>query len=161
MAAVHKFDDKLAEGVRAEAELDAFFRGRFGFEITPATRAEQRLGIDRHFFQPSTGGGAKVDYKTDFRAHETGNAFIETVSVDTAGKPGWAISSHADWIIYYIPALYRVYVLELATIRRWLNLWGEIFQTRVAHNQAYGTHGILVPLEELGAVAKRVFEVVP
>jgi len=90
----YTFDAQKARGDAGESFLDQVFAT--GYEIRPATRAEQRRGIDRIFTRRKTGWRLAVEYKIDYKAAHTGNAFVETVSVDTAGKAGWAYSSAAD-----------------------------------------------------------------
>jgi len=98
----YTFDTQKARGDAGESFLDQVFAA--DYEVRPATRAEQRRGIDRIFTHRQTGRRLTVEYKTDYKAAHTGNAFVETVSVDTAGKAGWAYSSAADYLIYYVPA---------------------------------------------------------
>jgi len=82
----YTFDAQKARGDAGEAFLDQVFAA--DYEIRPATRAEQRRGIDRIFVHRQTGRRLAVEYKTDYKAAHTGNAFVETVSVDAAGKAG-------------------------------------------------------------------------
>ncbi len=153
----HNFHDKLVQGEAAEAELDAYF-GQV-YEITPATPAEQRLGIDRFFVHRDLGFRTAVDYKADWRAVETGNAFIETISVDRRDKPGWAVASRAAWVLYYLPQTRTLYVLRMRALRRLLPQWQAMFPTRSAKNSGYSTHGLLVPLAVMMRVAEAVVEV--
>src|SRR5689334_20898516 len=97
----HVFKDKLREGHEVEELLDRHFEAKY--QIWHATPAGQRQGIDRWFTDRITGDRFSVDYKADWRAHETRRAFIETISVDSTGKAGWAYTSKADWIYYYLP----------------------------------------------------------
>lgn len=97
---VHEFHASLKRGELGEAELGRCFAQ--WFVIEPASKDEQQRGIDRHFTERATGKRLRVEYKTDYMAHRTGNAFIETVSVDAASKPGWAYRSEADVLIYFV-----------------------------------------------------------
>jgi hypothetical protein len=150
----YNFDDQLAHGERGEALLDRFFSRWFGIE--PATPEEQRRGIDRHFHHLTSHNAFTVEYKTDHTATRTGNAFIETVSVDTAQKAGWAFTSQADRLLYYVPGNGVVYVLKMATVRAQLPVWQRAYEVREVPNNGYHTHGLLVPLEELEQIAERV-----
>lgn len=134
--------------------LDRWFAAKH--EIRPATRQEQRRGIDRIFTHHQTGKRLAVEYKTDYRASETGNAFVETISVDTAGKAGWAYSSQANYLMYYIPGDGLIYVLALETLRQQLPRWLEKYPLRAAQNERYATHGVLVPLHKFEEHAEAV-----
>jgi hypothetical protein len=154
--AVYSFDQQYEHGERGEAFLDAFFANR-GHVIQPATRGQQRRGIDRVFLWD--GKMARVEYKTDFLAHETGKVFVETVSVDTEGKEGWATSSQADLLVYYVPGLRRIVVMPLVELREALPAWSEQYPTRPAQNVDYATHGVLVPIREFERHASQIFEI--
>ena len=142
---VYDFDAQHEQGQKGEAFLDAFFAAR-GHRIQPATRGQQRQGIDRIFLRG--GKMARVEYKTDFLAHETGHVFIETISIDTDDKAGWAYTSQADLLVYYIPGQNVIYVISLERLREHLPRWCETYPTRPAQNQQYATHGVLVPIGE-------------
>jgi hypothetical protein len=148
----HDFKAKLAEGEAIERKLDAFFRSQ-GYWVGLATREQQRVGIDRHFRHKLSGKHFTVDYKADNRAHETGNFFIETVSVDSADKAGWAIRAECERIFYYVVQRGVLYVLETETIRNELPRWMLAFPTGTARNEKYETHGVLVPMFEIELVA--------
>lgn len=153
----YTFGAQKARGDAGEALLDQVFAA--DYEIRPATRAEQRRGIDRIFTQRKTGRHLAVEYKTDYKAAHTGNAFVETVSVDTAGKAGWAYSSAADYLIYYVPSDEVIYVIALEVLRRELPRWAREYPLRAAQNEGYATHGVLVPLDEFEAQAEAVISI--
>ena len=150
----YNFDRQKARGDAGEAFLDRWFADTY--TIQPATREEQRRGIDRIFLHRQTGERLAVEYKTDYKAARTGNAFVETVSVDTADKAGWAYSSEADYLIYYVPGDDLIYVLTLETIRRELPRWVQEYPPRATKNEGYATHGVLVPLDEFEKYAEAV-----
>lgn len=152
---VYDFKRQLANGERGEAFLDAFFARVY--DITPATAAEQRQGIDRHFVNRTTGAKLTVEYKTDTRAARTNNAFIETVSVDRVGKSGWAYTSQADWLAYFVPGQELVYLIHFSDLRQRLPKWATRYPVREALNAGYKTLGLLVPLVELKRCARAVF----
>jgi hypothetical protein len=154
--AVYDFDHQMRQGDQAEAFLDAFFRGK-GYTIRSATREEQRTGIDRAFTSPKDGKTWRVEYKADSTAARTGNAFIETISVDAAGKMGWALTAQADILVYYIPPSGVIYVLEFKTLQWELPRWIRDYPPRQAQNNGYATHGIIIPLAELEKSAMRVY----
>jgi hypothetical protein len=153
----YTFDAQKARGDAGESFLDQVFAA--DYEIRPATRTEQRQGIDRIFTRRQTGRRLAVEYKTDYKAAHTGNAFVETVSVDTAGKAGWAYSSHADYLIYYVPGDEVIYVIALEALRRELPRWVRAYPHRAAQNESYTTHGVLVPLHEFEIHAEVVLNV--
>ena len=150
----YDFAAQLAKGEQAEAQLDRFFADRF--DITKATREEQRQGIDRHFRNKADGRTFRIEYKADERASATGNAFVETMSVDSAGKQGWAYTSQADLLLYYLPKDLLVYVIRLKDLRQQLAGWRATYPQRKADNGSYATWGVLVPLDEFEDIAKAV-----
>ena len=153
----YTFDAQKARGDAGEQFLDRWFAAKY--EIRLATRQEQRRGIDRIFTRRQTGKRFTVEYKTDYKAAQTGNAFVETVSVDTAGKAGWAYSSQADYLLYYIPGNDLIYVLALEVLRWELPRWVREYPLRAAQNEGYATHGVLVPLHEFEEHAEAVISI--
>lgn len=151
---IYDMRQQLQQGEAAERFIDSMFCEEF--EIRPASRDEQRQGIDRIYKRRKDGRELKIEYKADKTAASTNNAFVETVSVDTAGKPGWAYSCQADYILYYIVGVGPLYVLRPRDIRDKLEEWSK-YPSRQISNGTYKTHGILVPLEEFEELAVRVF----
>lgn len=141
----YEFQKQLAEGMSGEEYLDGKFAA--WYTITPATRGEQRQGIDRWFIRKSDGERFSVEYKTDRTAGRTGNAFVETVSVDTAHRPGWAYTSKARYLVYYIPEPETTYILPMAHIRFHVDTWRKTYPERRIPNGSYQTVGVLVPLD--------------
>ena len=153
---MYDFKKQLAAGEQSEAMLDNFFAQ--WYSITPVGMAEQRQGIDR-IFTRTDGTTFPIEYKTDWTASKTGNAFVETVSVDTANKPGWAYSSKARYLIYYVPGDGLIYVIEFSKLRSHLRRWENQYQARSIPNQGYHTKGLLVPLVEFEKIAKQVISI--
>jgi hypothetical protein len=152
----YQFETQLMRGQASEHEMDIFFQHRF--EITPATPEEQRCGIDRHFVDRETHVTNTVEYKADWTAARTHNAFIETVSIDTRTKAGWAYTSQADWLIYRVVGdCEAIYIVRLSDLRKQLNRWRRRYPTRQIPNKDYQTIGLLVPLIELEAIAMAVY----
>lgn len=151
----YRFDVQHTRGLEGEAALDALF-ARW-YRITAASATEQRQGIDRWFSHDTR--RISVEYKTDTTAARTGNAFVETVSVDTSGKQGWAYTSQADYLAYYIPPDGVVYVMRFSRLRRQLPRWDLLYPTRTIPNQGYHTHGLLVPLREFEALSEAVMSI--
>lgn len=155
MAKLHVFAESLTEGERAERELDRYFSDRWS--IQPVSRAAQRKGMDRVFTERRMPGRVvRVEYKADSKAAETGNAFVETISVDTAGKSGWAYTSQADVLIYFIPPQLTLYIIEFPALRKRLPDWVRAYPLGRALNEGYFTHGRLVPLREFERIAVEV-----
>ena len=155
-AVTYDFNEQLAEGQAYELRLDNHFR-RFNIEIRPATMDEQRQGIDRFFTHRTTGKVDTMEYKADSLAGRTGNAFIETISVDTTGKPGWAVASRARYLAYMVTEPETIYLIDMRALRAALPVWQAKYPTRQAQNNGYRTHGVLVPLHELERIAITVW----
>jgi hypothetical protein len=154
----YSFRQQLSRGAQGESVLDAYFADRW--IITPASPSEQRHGIDRWFVsRTNPSRRVAIEYKTDRTAGRTHNAFIETVSVDTAGKLGWAYTSAAQMLLYYVPEEAQIYIIQLVNLRRALHGWLDRYPKRYIPNEGYHTHGVLVPLTELQATARQVVSV--
>lgn len=153
----YQFAAQKTVGLAGEETLDNFFRQWRGLDIRPATDEEQRRGIDRIFTLAADGRTFAVEYKTDHTAGRTGNAFIETVSVDRANKPGWAVASEAFYLIYLIPEPQTIYCLRMADVRKQLPRWRMFYQERTIMNRGYNTVGLIVPLDELERIALHVY----
>jgi len=164
----YHFATQLSRGRRYEEQLDAFFAQRLPVEIQPATDAEQRQGIDRWFMARTSAGDGRprgrdaVEYKADTVAGRTGNAFIETVSVDrgpdSPPKPGWAMTSQARYLVYLVAGQEEaIYLIPFRRLRLCLPRWGREYPTGAAPNEGYTTKGLLVPLHELERIAIAVW----
>ena len=154
--AVYSFQKQLAQGQTYEQQLDKAFEDRFF--IRPATRAEQRRGIDR-IYRPRKAPDQllTVEYKADRTAGRTGNAFVETVSVSTTGAPGWALSSQADWLFYLVlGSAEALYILQMEKLRAKVPAWRSRYPERQIPNEGYFTVGTLVPLDEFEKIAYAV-----
>ena len=159
---VYQFRTQLKKGVDHEAYLDSLFSD--WFQIFHASESQQRQGIDREFYRDEDGATKRytVEYKADERAAQTGNAFIETISVQPPPhqawrptKPGWAYTSRADILIYYNPGDRLIYIIQFAKLRRLLPTWESKYRQVSVPNKDYTTHGLLVPLAELERIAEQ------
>lgn len=148
---VHQFFEKLRQGQAVERELDEHFRDKYS--IRKASMDEQRIGIDRVFVDRETMEAFRVEYKADYRAVETGNVFVETVSVDSRGVRGWAYTSEADWLVYALPQLRRYLLVRVVELREALPNWIQRYPQGKARNRTYTTHGVLVPIVEFERLA--------
>lgn len=145
---------QLEKGERWEKYLDSLFVDNFS--IRPATRQQQRQGIDRIFTHKLWGTEYRIEYKADKTAARTGNAFIETTSVDTWNKPGWALTCQSDFLIYYIVGIGPAYILRPRDIKANVSEWQGRYPERKIPNKGYHTVGLLVPLAELERFAVAV-----
>jgi hypothetical protein len=159
---MYSSDTQLAMGVQGEEALDQFF-GRW-YDITPVDMTAQRAGIDRVFVERESKQSFTVEYKTDATAGRTGNAFVETISIDPnpgqhrlARRLGWAVRSQATALIYYIPDPETIYLISMRRLRRQLPRWREEYPVRRIPNRGYHTVGLLVPLDEFECIARKVF----
>ncbi|MBN1580528.1 MAG: hypothetical protein JXA89_07475 [Anaerolineae bacterium] len=155
----YDFQRQLQQGRQGEDRLDRYF-SRWCW-IKPGNHMEQRMGIDRIFTNKETGERWLVEYKTDFTAGRTGNAFVETTAVENAitHKPGWAFTSRATHLVYYVPADNIIFIFEMGHLRSELGHWLSQYPTRDVANIGYTTRGILVPLDEFQTHAIRVLDV--
>lgn len=142
----YDFNGQLGKGQDAEKFLDAHFSDKF--TIRDVTMEEQRRGIDRFFERKEDGKTISVEYKADWKAQGTGNAFVETISVDKENKPGWALYSQADYLLYYIPGPEVIYVMKPCDVREKLEGWTKRYRKGKSPNKGYFTIGVLVPLME-------------
>jgi len=154
MTTPYDFKTQKHIGEAAEAMLDAHF-GNW-FDITPATDAEQRKGIDRHYTLRIDGRVFTVEYKCDLIAGKTGNAFVETVSVDSAHRSGWGYTCSANWLLYFVPDDLLVYMLRMRDVTKLLPHWEQQYPHKSTNNGSYQTHGVLVPLVEFEKLAFQV-----
>jgi len=157
----YNFARQLDKGQKAEVFLDKFFSEHFDYTVLTVTREQQQRGIDRTFIKRgATQFRFTVEYKTDWTASRTGNVFVETVSVDSANKPGWAFASQADLLIYYVPGDDLIYVMFLSKLRRMLPRWqGQYPSAPPIPNKGYNTLGLLVPMHEFEQHSKQVINI--
>jgi len=137
------FGEQLRIGEAYENDLDEFFRR--WYEVMPVSMELQKLGVDRIFID-QTGRRLSIEYKADETAARTHNAFVETVSVDTEGKPGWALSSIAQLLIYFIPPIRKIYVCRMLDLKMDIEELIAKFPTKQIPNNGYHTTGVPVPL---------------
>lgn len=159
---MYDFRKQLKSGKAQERYLDSLFAD--DFYIKEATREQERQGIDRIFTKRANGHKYTVQYKADATAARTGNAFIETVSVDNRNIKGWAHTCTADYIFYYVVGVGPIYIVKPKDIRRKLAGWGRKYHTQPIPNKKYGkliynTIGLLVPLDELERIAVQVVNI--
>jgi hypothetical protein len=141
---LHEFGESLKRGEAAERFLDALFARANNIRLV--SRQGQRQGMDRIWTpkaRPSV--SVRVEYKADWQAHKTGRVFVETTSVDEAGKAGWALTSQAELLVYYLPRDDLVYLIWFRVLRQQMERWAaEYGPPRPAQNRGYRTWGLCV-----------------
>lgn len=141
------FKNDLLRGDKGEAILDKYYQKYF--IIKPVTAQEQRLGIDRIYTHKLLRYCYSVEYKTDFRAHQTGNVFIETWS-DKGKKRGWATSSLSQMLVYYVPGINTAYQTTMLTIKskiaEWLQSYNEISVQNNTNGNTWASAGLAIPI---------------
>lgn len=150
---MYRFQAQRNRGYEGEKMLDKMF-AKF-FDVRRATASQQRQGIDRVMTGNEHRQVIHVEYKTDYAAASSGNAFIE-VACD--GKPGWAHTTQADFIAYFVPGKHA-YIVRPATLRSHLAEWEGRFEKRTVLNAAYTATGLLVPLPYLAEISEQIYAV--
>jgi len=140
------FSEQLEKGEIYETTLDEFYSQ--WFQIKHVSLAAQKMGIDRVFTSIVDGTKYTVEYKGDERASRSGNAFVETMSVDTSGKKGWAYTSCAQVLVYFIVKEKYVIRFDMNTIKLYVKEWTKKYCSGKADNLNYNTYGVCVPLTE-------------
>ncbi len=136
-------------GDNGEKKLDSYF-SRW-YSIQPVTLTAQKSGIDRLFTRPN-GERISVEYKSDFRATETRRAYIEITHTAVRSGLGWAVTSTADKIIYYLPKSHTAYILNTSALRSALPTWQRQYKVFKSRDDIGVSRGIGVPLAELARV---------
>jgi len=147
---VHKWDPSYSKGKVGEDDLDRFYG--IAHIIKEVSIELQNLGIDRVFIKMKSGFRFTVDYKTDYKTFDTGNVFIETVSRTDINKLGWAFTSCAQYIFYYLPQERVNYIATMHDIRNKLLQWYKEYPTKPAYNEGYKSLGITVPLDVFSGI---------
>jgi hypothetical protein len=155
----YSFPEQLERGQHWEGVLDEYFST--WYDITEATRDEQRKGIDR-WFRHKDGyrygvplEPVPVEYKADDKTSDTGNVFIETDSVVENDKPGWAWKSQAK-ILVYLAIPDTLYIASMENVRKMIREWRNAYGTRRVKNQHWTSRGIPVPEEAFAMICDNV-----
>ena len=156
MGKLHGFQEQIAAGSLGETLLDTLF-GQW-WDIEPVTMGGQRRGLDRVFTRGDE--SLDVEYKTDTQGAKTGNVFLETVSSDRGGRPGWVYSTEADALAYYLHANGggRGLVFSPSALRRAIHGWVRRFEVKTATNPGYHSYGVLVPVKLAATLADGAFD---
>ena len=154
---VYTFDEQYNHGKQGEQQIARWLQPVYSIDFA-TDRHQQDQGIDLIGTHRETGELVTFEVKTDRAAHRTGNAFIEVVSNSNRGSIGWVQKCKADWLIYWIPGLHRIYQVRPYELRVALKDWQYEYPLKSSQNQTYSTQGFIVPLIELETVATVVSE---
>lgn len=160
----HSFQQSKVIGDLGEAQLAAHFSKKF--KIEDVNMELQKLGWDRIFTHRKTGARASVEFKTDTQASKTGNIFIESWSNRESSKRGWAFTSTAQWLYYYLPDISTVYICELTRLKIAVPQWEKKHKivkprnkkkaTKKGPEEYYHSEGILVPVNEFEEICYEI-----
>lgn len=156
------YNDDLRRGELGEDAVHAFMHDTYDYEIEYVNRRAQRAGLDAIYTNPHTGRRTSVSIKTDERAGDTENVFIETVSVHQDGvdvKPGWGYMCKADVILIWLPRQRLLLVLMPARLADVVDEWSKRYLLKRVPNDGYETLGIAVPIEQVEAVSEKVIPI--
>lgn len=109
----------------------------------------QRKGIDRII---TLEGGKQLFIDEKVRKPPyCSDVFLETISVDTTGAPGWVLKPlHCDYLAYAYMATKICYLFPFQQVRRAWTLYGEKwtrqYPPKPAYNKGYKTWGVIVNL---------------
>jgi hypothetical protein len=136
----------LARGAAGEEIFAEWARGRWpDVEIRKTALDEDRRGID---FEALRRAGFQV--KTDFRAADTGNVFVELYADVERRQLGWGLDCPADWIFVVVPGVGAILQIRPATVKAALAGWVGRFGTR----DVGAGRGVPVPLAAFAARAE-------
>lgn len=133
--------------------IDGFLERR-GYSLEEAPAELQYYGVDR-ICCGDVGGlptYRSLEYKTDFRAADTGNLFIETQIRERSGEisPGWLRKTVAQVLVFYLPQTRRIIFMDANELREWVFGFGkDLKQTKWIENRGgYAGKGLLLPIVE-------------
>jgi hypothetical protein len=143
----HGFNQKIKQSEEDNKALDKFFSQ--WYDILRMELPVDKIGIDRLWTDKERRVRYSVEYKADRRTAETGNAFVETVSVDKTNAPGWVYTCAAQFLVYYVPQWNKAWVMSTIAIKNKVDDWKKKYKTYPAANEnGYQTFGIAVPFKE-------------
>lgn len=154
----HKWNDSFTRGRMFEEHFREIFQAK-GMMVIAVAKDLQDLGID-FLMTGRSGKRMSVELKSDERATETGNAFLELVSMSSSDgwpdKPGWMYTSIAQVLAYYLPLDGRVLFLDMADLKLSLGDFVGRYSIRHTSNGWYRSKGVVMPLKDL---ERRAFEI--
>lgn len=161
---MYDFQTQLAIGKEVENALDTYFSK--WYNIVPVSiESEKQQGIDRVFTSLQTSHQKTVEYKADFKAHRTGNMYVE-LSVDSDSgytKNGWALHSVADVMVYAVISeakIVTIYIFNPSIVRENLDTWKGQYRNVVCRNKGYHSKGILVPMREIENISLKTIKMI-
>jgi len=152
----YNFNEQYEKGVKGENRLDKFFNTIFNIGQVP--RILQQFGCDRIFTNIQSKKRYLIEYKSDERAAKSGNIFVETISVDTENKLGWAYTSCSQYICFYIPGKGEIYIVSTLYIKAKISEWISKYEIKRIKNEGYYTEGVAVPIDEIKKIATAYYE---
>jgi len=150
---VHRFEPRKKEGTVGEKAFEMELkrlqaRGLISwFRNVSSIGAFQRLGID--FLVDDFFSLLSFEVKTDFVAGETGNIVFELFSNFESGKPGWGLTSQADFLAIFILARKQFFFIPMETLRNFISSGLKALESFVSKNPEYQAFGLKVPLEKV------------
>lgn len=156
----YSFTERFSVGERGEKELDRYLQSAPEVQELRHFPALERMGIDRIALL-RTGERISIEYKTDLVAGNTGNVFVETMSNKDRGVHGWAETSLAQLLLYYIPTKGLLLHVEMLRVRRMLAAWEKEFGRKVVKNTNWTGEGVLVPLDRFSKLAHTIDDEAP
>ena len=156
---IYDFASQMKQGQKGEQEIISHLTAK-GWHCRSSTRDEQRQGID--LIACKSDFCRSIEIKSDRRASNTGNAFIETVSVfkdDKIIKKGWVYTCQAQYLFYYLPQDLLIYCFKPINLVKYCDRWAKQYRTVSIPNRGYKTKGILVPLHELESTASQIINI--
>lgn len=146
---VHNFRDSLAKGKTVEYQLDDIFSKWYEIQQV-SLQTEITFGYDRIYTRKiGDKEPIKVEYKADWWTERTGNLFIEYAVNE---KPGWAVKTQADIILYASlrgDLIYNVFIIPREYIKVNLESWKQQYEHRIIENTHFVGAGILLPRTSL------------
>ena len=157
-----KYDmkDQLEASRIRDEEIDKHFSDKWRIS-KELPRDHERLGYDRVWIHRETGRRWTVEYKHDTWTHKTGNVFIETESVE-GEKKGWAYTSCARVLVYYVVHGEYAFVVRMDEIERRLDVWETCYPKKSTTTydkktgKSYNTVGVCVPVFVFRAISEKV-----
>lgn len=148
---------QFKRGMEAENYLDQYFGTQF--EITRTTSYQERSLCLGDRIYKNAAGSFFVEYKSDTRAHVTGNVFFETISVDNPCKPGWVYTCQSDYILYAILLSKTILIFKPPVLRKNIAEMKAKFREGAAskdQGEDYKTYGVIVPLHYAKTLAAKI-----
>ena len=137
------FREKFDEGERTARLLELHMVTEWpGTLVKRANREQERRGIDL-WVKYTDGTHASIQIKSCNRISQTGNFFIETVSV-VPDKPGWIYSCESDFLVYIDAVTFDAYWFQTPALREaFCERWRLLREVSVP-NEGYTTKGVPV-----------------